>query len=95
MSPLPKNSGYAFCMQVDASPLEPFHVRKLGPDGPQFSGGADQPLCGCCDDNWGNGKDLNIAVTGKSLAKACAVCAAIYWNLEGESWVLNSLQRSD
>jgi len=95
MSPLAKDSKYAFCMKIDASPLEPFHLREVGPDGPQFSGGKGAPLCGDPDNTWGMAKDLDIEITGKALFKACKACAAIYWERAGESWVLNSLRKHE
>jgi len=88
---LPKDSKFAFCMHDDASLAEPFHIRLVGAKGPQFDGGVSEPpLCGY-HGHWFSGRDVDAELTEKALQKACAVCFALYSEMEGKPWIIKIL----
>lgn len=88
---LPEDSTFAFCIPDEASIAEPFHIRVLGREGPQFDGGVTEPpLCGYAG-RWFSGRDVDAELTEKALKKACAVCYALYSEMEGKPWILRIL----
>lgn len=72
-TPAPGTAGYSFCETAAASGASPWHIRKLGPAGPKYGGGADSPaLCGRRMDL--GGWDLYVVITTEHLKHACRAC---------------------
>lgn len=81
----------AFCERVTATPTSPMHIRRVGPEGRKYGGGApDTTLC------WralNNGWDLEQPVSDVAVRRLqdrqhdtgshllCRECTVAYWEL--------------
>jgi len=67
---------YSFCETAVASPISPWHIRRLTKHGRKLGGGVDTPaLCGHTV-AW----DLDVPITKHHLTHCCIMCREI---LEG------------